>query len=109
MLDEGVDVPDANLGIVMSASRTRRQMIQRMGRILRRKQPGVAARFVIMFAKDTLEDPTQRVERDGFLDEIERISDATGVFDGARFGALDTFLAARRPGDRARTRALRPS
>ena len=37
VLDEGIDVPDANLGIVMSASRTRRQMIQRMGRILRRK------------------------------------------------------------------------
>ncbi len=81
----------------MSASRTRRQMIQRMGRILRRKQPGVAARFVIMFAKDTLEDPMQRVERDGFLDEIERISDATGVFDGARFAGLDTFLAAPGP------------
>ncbi len=97
VLDEGVDVPDANLGIVMSASRTRRQMIQRMGRILRRKQPGVAARFVIMYAKDTLEDPTQRVERDGFLDEIERISDATGVFDGGRFAALDTFLAAPGP------------
>jgi superfamily II DNA or RNA helicase len=97
VLDEGVDVPDANLGIVMSASRTRRQMIQRMGRILRRKQAGVAARFVIMFAKDTLEDPTQRVERDGFLDEIERISDATGVFDGGRFDALETFLAAPGP------------
>lgn len=97
VLDEGVDVPDANLGIVMSASRTRRQMIQRMGRILRRKQPRVAARFVIMFAKDTLEDPSQRVERDGFLDEIERISDASGVFDGARFAALDAFLAAPGP------------
>ncbi|HEY3671556.1 MAG TPA: DEAD/DEAH box helicase [Acidimicrobiia bacterium] len=97
VLDEGVDVPDANLGIVMSASRTRRQMIQRMGRILRRKQAGVAARFVIMFAKDTLEDPTQRVERDGFLDEIERISEARGVFDGNRFAALDTFLAAPGP------------
>jgi superfamily II DNA or RNA helicase len=92
VLDEGIDVPDANLGIVMSASRTRRQMIQRMGRILRRKRPGIAARFVIMFAKDTLEDPANRVERDGFLDEIERISEATGVFDGAHFGALDAFL-----------------
>ncbi len=93
VLDEGVDVPDANLGIVMSASRTRRQMIQRMGRILRRKQPRIAARFVIMFAKDTLEDPASRVERDGFLDEIERISEATGVFDGARFDTLDAFLS----------------
>jgi hypothetical protein len=93
VLDEGIDVPDANLGIVMSASRTRRQMIQRMGRILRRKRPEIAARFVIMFAKDTLEDPANRVERDGFLDEIERISAATGVFDGARFEELATFLA----------------
>ena len=100
MLDEGVDVPDANLGIVMSASRTRRQMIQRMGRILRRKQPGVAARFVIMFAKDTVEDPTSRIERDGFLDEIERISEATGVFDGDQSEALDAFLSAPGSGGR---------
>ena len=93
MLDEGIDVPDANLGIVMSASRTRRQMIQRMGRILRRKRPGVAARFVIMFAQDTLEDPANHIERDGFLDEIERISDASGIFDSAQFDKLDIFLA----------------
>jgi superfamily II DNA or RNA helicase len=93
VLDEGIDVPDANLGIVMSASRTRRQMIQRMGRILRRKRPGVGARFVIMFAKDTLEDPSQRIDRDGFLDEIERISEAAGIFDANHFDALDAFLA----------------
>jgi hypothetical protein len=97
VLDEGIDVPDANLGVVMSASRTRRQMIQRMGRILRRKRAGVAARFVIMFAKDTLEDPASRIERDGFLDEIERISEATGIFDLARFAELDAFLAAPGP------------
>ena len=41
-------------------------MIQRMGRILRRKRAGVSARFLIMFAKDTLEDPSSRVERDGW-------------------------------------------
>jgi superfamily II DNA or RNA helicase len=97
VLDEGIDVPDANLGVVMSASRTRRQMIQRMGRILRRKRSGVAARFVIMFAKDTLEDPSNRFERDGFVDEIERISEGTGVFDSAKFEALDMFLAAPGP------------
>ena len=107
VLDEGVDVPDANLGIVMSASRTRRQMIQRMGRILRRKGPGVAARFVIMFAKDTVEDPANRIERDGFLDEIERISEATGVFDGEQSEALDAFLAAPGPPVSARAGAPR--
>ena len=91
----------------MSASRTRRQMIQRMGRILRRKRPGVAARFVIMFAKDTLEDPANRIERDGFLDEIERISEAT------RRVRRRTVRGARRvprragPGGRSRARASR--
>jgi superfamily II DNA or RNA helicase len=93
VLDEGIDVPDANLGVVMSASRTRRQMIQRMGRILRRKRAGVAAHFVIMFAQDTLEDPANRIDRDGFLDEIERISDAAGVFGGAHFDDLAAFIA----------------
>jgi hypothetical protein len=90
-------VPDANLGIVMSASRTRRQMIQRMGRILRRKQPGIAARFVIMYAQDTLEDPANHIERDGFLDEIERIADASGVFESGRFEQLAVFLGAPGP------------
>src|SRR6185437_15628339 len=83
--------------VVMSASRTRRQMIQRMGRILRRKRAGVSARFLIMFAKDTLEDPANRIERDGFLDEIERISEATAVFDSTRFEELDSFLGAPGP------------
>src|SRR3954468_2496269 len=99
VLDEGVDVPDADLGIVMSGSRTRRQMIQRMGRILRRKRPGGRARFVIMYAQDTLEDPAHRVERDGFVEEIERISEATGVFDAGSYEQLDDFLAAPGPAD----------
>jgi RNA polymerase primary sigma factor len=97
VLDEGIDVPDADLGIVMSASRTRRQMIQRMGRILRRKKPGGRARFVIMFARDTLEDPALRVDRDGFVEEIERISEATGIFDEDTFDELEGFLGAPGP------------
>ncbi len=92
VLDEGIDVPDANLGIVLSASRTRRQMIQRMGRILRRKREGVAARFVIVYAKDTLEDPAMRVERDGFLDEMEAIATELGVYGIERFDELEAFL-----------------
>ena len=46
-----------------------------------------------MFAKDTLEDPASRVERDGFLDEIERISEAAGVFDAANYEQLAAFIA----------------
>ncbi len=92
VLDEGVDVPNANLGVVVSASRTRRQMIQRMGRILRRKEAGVGARFVILFAADTLEDPTATEDRDGFLDEIEAISDKIRVFGVPELDQVAEFL-----------------
>ena len=92
VLDEGVDVPDANLGIVVSASRTRRQMIQRMGRILRRKQAGSGARFVIIFASDTLEDPTAGQDRDGFVEEIQDISESTRIFQRGEFSQLEEFL-----------------
>ena len=37
-LDEGVDVPDANVGIVLSSTLTDRQRIQRLGRILRQAE-----------------------------------------------------------------------
>lgn len=92
VLDEGIDVPNANLGIVVSASRTRRQMIQRMGRVLRRKDEGSGARFVIIFARDTLEDPMLNDERDGFLEEIERISENARVFNEEERDRLVDFL-----------------
>ncbi len=92
VLDEGVDVPNANLGLVVSASRTRRQMIQRMGRILRRKPLGSGARFVIIFAADTLEDPRFSEDRDGFLEEIEDIAEASRIFRPEEFDQLAEFL-----------------
>lgn len=36
MLDEGIDIPDAEIAVNVAASKTRLQLIQRMGRILRR-------------------------------------------------------------------------
>ncbi len=92
VLDEGVDVPDANLGIVVSASRTRRQMIQRMGRILRRKKEGSGARFVIIFASDTMEDPTAGADADGFIGEIEEIAEDAQVFTPARHTDIARYL-----------------
>ncbi|MDK2916599.1 MAG: hypothetical protein PWR25_1156 [Euryarchaeota archaeon] len=37
MLDEGIDVPDAEIGINVASSKTRLQLVQRMGRILRKR------------------------------------------------------------------------
>lgn len=39
MLDEGIDIPDADVGISIASSKTRLQLVQRMGRILRNR-PG---------------------------------------------------------------------
>ena len=35
VLDEGIDVPEANVGIIISGTGTKRQFIQRLGRLLR--------------------------------------------------------------------------
>lgn len=57
VLDEGVDVPDADVAVVLSAFQTRRQMVQRLGRVVRLKADGRAATCVVLFTKDTREDP----------------------------------------------------
>ncbi len=57
VLDEGIDVPDVDLAAVLAGSRSRRQMIQRMGRVLRLKRDGRKAKFLVFYARDTIEDP----------------------------------------------------
>ncbi|MFB6140393.1 MAG: helicase-related protein, partial [Halosimplex sp.] len=42
VLDEGVDVPDANVAVVLSGSGSEREFTQRLGRILRPKSDGTA-------------------------------------------------------------------
>ena len=56
-LDEGIDVPDLDLGIIVSGSRSRRQMVQRMGRVLRRTDDDRGAAFLLLYTADTTEDP----------------------------------------------------
>jgi superfamily II DNA or RNA helicase len=70
ILDEGLDVPDIDLGIVMGGSRSRRQMIQRMGRVLRLKEDGRKATFIVVYAKNTAEDITRTDGAEGCLDLI---------------------------------------
>ena len=83
VLDEGVDVPAADLGIILAASRTRRQMIQRMGRVLRRKSDGRLARFVIGYVRGTSEDPKFGAH-ETFLEDITTVADDVKYFDAAR-------------------------
>lgn len=57
VLDEGVDVPDADVAVVLSAFQTRRQMVQRLGRVVRLKADGRPATCVVLFTQGTREDP----------------------------------------------------
>ena len=58
VLNEGVDVPDANVAIVVSGSSTTREYIQRLGRVLRPK-PGHAHLYEIV-SRGTSEVKTAR-------------------------------------------------
>ena len=53
--DEGIDIPDANVGVILSSSGSRRQFIQRLGRLLRPK-PGKEAKLYEIIAKNTFEE-----------------------------------------------------
>ena len=54
VLDEGIDVPDASLGVILSGSGSSREFIQRLGRLLRKRE-GKRARLVEIVSKETRE------------------------------------------------------
>lgn len=83
ILDEGINVPAADLGIILAASQSRRQMVQRMGRILRLKSDGRYARFVIAYVVGTSEDPDGGAHEE-FLEDITDVAD-----DVVNFGSIE--------------------
>jgi superfamily II DNA or RNA helicase len=54
VLDEGIDVPDASIGFILSGTGSSREYIQRLGRILRKRQ-GKYAKLIEIVAQETLE------------------------------------------------------
>ncbi len=64
VLDEGVDVPDASLGIIVSGSGSSRQFRQRLGRVLR-PAPGKKARMYEIVSSGTTEYRSSNRRRKG--------------------------------------------
>lgn len=56
VLDEGVDVPDANVAVVLSGSGSTREFTQRLGRILRPKEDGGRALLYEVVTEETAEE-----------------------------------------------------
>lgn len=57
VLDEGIDVPDADVGVILSGTGSRRSFVQRLGRILRKRDGKEAVLYEIVSA-DTNEMST---------------------------------------------------
>jgi len=62
VLDEGVDVPDASAGYILSGTGSTREYIQRLGRLLR-KVEGKRAKLVEIVSKETVEVGISRRRR----------------------------------------------
>jgi RNA polymerase primary sigma factor len=91
LLDEGIDVPSADLAIVIASNRNKRQMIQRMGRILRKKPDHRKAKILVLYATGTSEDP-ELGAHEGFLEDITEVADAIGYFNQNNLNKIGDFL-----------------
>ena len=63
VLDEGVDVPDANVAVVLSGSGSEREFTQRLGRVLRPKADGGRALLYELVTEETAEERVARRRR----------------------------------------------
>ena len=70
VLNEGVDVPEASIAIVLSGTGSTREHIQRLGRVLRKgKDPDKLALLYEVIAEDTSEEGTSKRRQPVRLDQ----------------------------------------
>ncbi len=63
VLDEGIDVPDANVGIIVSGSGSTREFVQRLGRLLRPAKGKEKAILYELISRETSEIKTSKRRR----------------------------------------------
>ncbi|WP_333638966.1 DEAD/DEAH box helicase [Pyrobaculum aerophilum] len=79
VLDEGVDVPDAEVAVIVSGTGSRRQMIQRVGRVVRATAGKRAARVYEIITRNTIEEALSEARHfDDVVEEAicKRLSEA---------------------------------
>jgi superfamily II DNA or RNA helicase len=86
VLDEGVDVPDAELGIIVSGTGSAREFIQRLGRLLRPKTRGTTAKddnngkkakLIEIISSETREETITSAKRKKALKRVQENYDST--------------------------------
>jgi superfamily II DNA or RNA helicase len=71
VLNEGIDVPEASIAILLSGSSVEREYIQRLGRILRKSKDKKAVLYEVV-SENTTEEQTSRRRHGEFRDEVNR-------------------------------------
>ncbi len=74
--DEGLDIPDASVGILVAGTGSRRQFIQRLGRLLR-PGPGKEAVLYEIVARGTSEEVQARKRKRIKLDELAGVEEGS--------------------------------
>ncbi|MBF2077865.1 MAG: DEAD/DEAH box helicase family protein [Synechococcales cyanobacterium T60_A2020_003] len=64
VLNEGVDVPEARIAVLLSGTGSSREYIQRLGRVLRRSTPQKRAILYEVIAEETTEESVSRRRRE---------------------------------------------
>lgn len=72
-LDEGLNVPNTDMAIFTAGNKTKRQTIQRIGRILR-KAPGKHAKIFFMYCKNTVEASEMKTKEKLFEKDVSKIT-----------------------------------
>jgi superfamily II DNA or RNA helicase len=68
VLNEGVDVPEANVAVILSGTGTTREYVQRLGRILRRGEGKLALLYEVI-AENTAEENVSKRRRGDYKQE----------------------------------------
>ncbi|MBS1792278.1 MAG: DEAD/DEAH box helicase family protein [Acidobacteria bacterium] len=81
VLNEGVNIPDASVAIVLSGSGSSREHIQRLGRILRKKEDKQAILYEVV-TRDTTEEYTSQKRSDARqFHDAKRRGESGGLFE----------------------------
>jgi superfamily II DNA or RNA helicase len=80
VLNEGVNIPDASVAIILSGSGSSREHIQRLGRILRKKDDKQAVLYEVV-ARNTAEEYTSQKRSDARQFQEAKARKEKGLFD----------------------------
>ena len=94
-LDEGLNVAATDVGIVVSSTGSRRQRVQRLGRVLRKKAGRKSSYFYYLYVGDTTEQEELlremlRPEFDRLVNRIDvNFDENSGLFENHLYGELE--------------------